>query len=130
MAVALAPWSKSPSSLSCAGAGDRLGARRRVWACRFSGVARRDLCICLLTLPFLFVSSCSASSAAATRASSSGEVELSSRRDRDAVIAVATLVGHQLMLALEGADIAHRNLELVGDPSVGAPLPNPGPNLI
>ena len=51
-------------------------------------------------------------------------------RDRDALVAVAALVGHQLVLALEGADVAHRDLELVGDPSVGAPLPDPGPNLV
>ena len=40
------------------------------------------------------------------------------------------IVGHQLVLALEGADVPDGHLELVRDPGVGATLAHPGADLV
>ena len=53
------------------------------------------------------------------------------RAGREGVVAVlAGFVGRELVLSLEGADVADGDLELVGDPGVGAALPHPGPDLV
>ena len=77
--------------------------------------------------------SCSASSAAATSASSSARRSSSSEPAAPAKPSSplpAASSAHQLVLALEAADVADRHLELVRDPSVGASLADPGPDLI
>ena len=40
------------------------------------------------------------------------------------------LVADELVLALELLDVADGDLQLVGDPGVGAPLPHPGADLV
>ena len=49
----------------------------------------------------------------------------------EALVAVSGgVVGNQFVLALERADVPDGHVQLVGDPGVGAPLADPGANLI
>ena len=58
------------------------------------------------------------------------QVGLVRLRARDEVLALAGLGRGELVLALERADITHRDVELVGDPGVGAALAHPRADLV
>jgi hypothetical protein len=58
------------------------------------------------------------------------QVELLGLGARDEGLALARFGGRQVVLALEGTDIADRHVQLMGDPRVGAALTHPGADLV
>src|SRR4051794_1709807 len=55
---------------------------------------------------------------------------LDARSERVARRLLELLRGHQLVLALEGVDVAHAHLELMRDPGVRSALMNPSTDLV